>query len=401
MRSRHGFELGALLSAALLVSGCGRSSGSQALPSATPSAEAVGPASASPQVNSTVAAGARAFEHYCQLCHAKDATGYAADNAPSLVTKTFLESASDELIAAGIRMGRPGTAMAAYGKNRGGPLEEQEITAIVAFLRSKGPQSQPLPASPAPGGDAARGAAVFEKNCTSCHGTISTRGNSVHLHNPELLAAASPAFLRYAILHGRAPTPMPAFQGKLSEQEVTDVVTWLWSFKPALPTAPVRDLTVPDNLPIVINPKGAQAKFTLREERFVSAEQVRKALAAKQRIVIIDARPPSDWIQFHIPGAVSLPYHDQSHLDRVPNDGTWVVAYCACPHHASGEVVDALRRKDYKNTAVLDEGILFWRDKGFPLAGEAVPTSGVIAPLGSAPAAPPKPAKAPPKTSAP
>jgi rhodanese-related sulfurtransferase len=179
---------------------------------------------------------------------------------------------------------------------------------------------------------------------------------------------------------------MPAFQGLLSEQEVTDVVTWLWSFKPAAPTAPVRDLTVPHDLPIVINPKGAQPKFTLRDERFVSAEQVRKALAAKQKIVIVDARPPSDWIQFHIPGAVSLPYHDHSQLERIPNDGTWVVAYCACPHHASGEVVDALRRKGYKNTAVLDEGILFWRDKGFPLAGEAVPKpAGSAAPASSAP----------------
>jgi cytochrome c oxidase cbb3-type subunit 3/ubiquinol-cytochrome c reductase cytochrome c subunit len=288
--------------------------------------------------------------------------------------------------------------MAAYGKSRGGPLEEQEISAIVAFLRTKGPKSQPLPASPALGGDAARGAAVFEKNCTSCHGTITTRGNSVHLHNPELLAAASPGFLRYAILNGRAPTPMPAFQGKLTDQEVTDVVTWLWGFKPTAPTAPVRDLIVPDDLPLVINPKGGQPQFTLRDERFVSAEQVRKALAAKQKIVLIDARPPSDWIQFHIPGAVSLPYHDQSHLDRIPNDGTWVVAYCACPHHASGEVVDALRRKNYKNTAVLDEGILFWRDKGFPLAGEAVPKSGVIPPASASgraapPGSAPKPAK--------
>jgi cbb3-type cytochrome c oxidase subunit III len=365
------------------------------LPSATPSAESIAPASATPvHADPKVAAGARAYAHYCQLCHAKDATGYAADNAPSLVTKTFLESATDELIAAGIRMGRPGTAMAAYGKTRGGPLEEQEIAAIVAFLRSKGPPYRPLPASPLTGGDSARGQAVFEKNCASCHGTASTRGNSVHLHNPELLAAASPAFLRYAILHGRAPTPMPAFQGKLSEQEVTDVVSWLWSFKPTAPAAPVRDLTVPDDLPIVINPKGAQPKFTLRAERFVSAEQVRKALAAKQRIVIVDARPPSDWIQFHIPGAVSLPYHDHSQLERIPNDGTWVVAYCACPHHASGEVVDALRRKNYKNTAVLDEGILFWRDKGFPLAGEAVTRpAGSAAPASSAPKPSPKPAR--------
>lgn len=310
-------------------------------------------------------------ERYCQLCHAKDGTGYAADNAPSLVSKTFLESATDDFIAAGIRMGRPGTAMAAYGKVRGGPLEESEINALVTFLRAKGPANHALPAS-LPDGDLKRGAEVFEKSCQSCHGTQATRGNALSLHNPELLAAASPAFLRFAIVNGRPPTPMPAFQGKLSPQEITDVVSWLWSFKPALPAPAVANVTIPDNLPLVINPKGARPKFTLREDRFVSVEQVKKAFDAKQRMIIIDARAPSDWIQFRIPGAISGPYHDPNILDRIPKDGTWVIAYCACPHHASGEVVDTLRARKYINTAVMDEGILFWKDRGFPLAGEAV-----------------------------
>ena len=67
-----------------------------------------------------------------------------------------------------------------------------------------------------------------------------------------------------------------------------------------------------------------------------------------------------------------IPYYDVEKLSRIPNDGTWVIAYCACPHHASGEVVDALKRKNYAHAAVLDEGILFWKDRGYPLAGEAV-----------------------------
>ena len=339
-----------------------------------------------------LAEGAVAYERYCQLCHAKDATGYAADNAPSLVSKTFLESASNELIAAGIRMGRPGTAMAAYGKVRGGPLEEREIDLLVRFLRSKGSNNHALPPA-SPYGDTKRGGDVYEKNCQTCHGTLATRGTAVRLQNPELLAAASPAFLRFAIVNGRPPTPMPPFQGKLNDQEIDDVVAWLWSFKPAAPTPPVANLTVPDNLPIVINPKGKRPHFTLREDRFVSVEQVKQALDAKQRIVIIDARAASDWIQFHIPGAISVPYHDRSQLDKVPNDGTWVVAYCACPHHASGEVVDALRARKYPNTAVMDEGILFWKDHKYPLAGEVItPAASSAAP---AHVKPPKPTPKP------
>jgi hypothetical protein len=38
--------------------------------------------------------------------------------------------------------------------------------------------------------------------------------------------------------------------------------------------------------------------------------------------------------------------------------------------------VDALRRRNFPHTAVLDEGILFWRDQGYPVAGEAVAPKG-------------------------
>src|SRR5215203_7531925 len=71
--------------------------------------------------------------------------------------------------------------------------------------------------------------------------------------------------------------------------------------------AAVANPIIPDNLPVVLNPKGKHPDFTLREDRFVSAEQVKRALDKKQRIVLLDARPPSDWIQFRIPGAISFP----------------------------------------------------------------------------------------------
>ncbi len=41
----------------------------------------------------------RSIKRYCALCHGADAQGYAADNAPSLTTVSFFESATDEYIA--------------------------------------------------------------------------------------------------------------------------------------------------------------------------------------------------------------------------------------------------------------------------------------------------------------
>jgi mono/diheme cytochrome c family protein/rhodanese-related sulfurtransferase len=267
-------------------------------------------------------------------------------------------------------MGRPGTAMAAYGMLRGGPLDDAQIAAIVAFLRSKGPYPVPVPETPL-AGDSARGAALFAAHCLECHGDETKRGTAPSLHNPEFLANARPGFLRFAIEHGRPPTPMPAFTGKLSNDEIGDLVSFLHGLSPRGPASPpVLNPKVPDDLPVVINPKGAHPDFKLRDERYVSAEQVKRALDEKRRIVILDARPASEWIQVRIPGAISFPHHQSANMDKIPNDGTWVVAYCACPHHASGEVVDALRKKNYAKTAVLDEGILVWRSRGYPIAGE-------------------------------
>jgi cytochrome c oxidase cbb3-type subunit 3/ubiquinol-cytochrome c reductase cytochrome c subunit len=286
------------------------------------------------------------------------------------VSPTFLATADDAFIARGIRVGRPNTAMAAYGKSRGGPLDDGQINAIVEFLRARGPRATALPEVKVTG-NPARGAAVYERECRSCHGTAKEPGKAPQLHNAELLAAASPAFLRHAILHGRPPTKMPAFERRLTASQVDDVLAWLGSLRPGRAKARAKPV-VPESLPWVTHPKGAAPEFSLRDGRFVSAEQVRRALEAKRRIILIDARPPSDWIQFHIPGSVPVPYYDTAKLDGIPNDGTWVIAYCACPHHASGEVVDALRRRGFPNTAVLDEGILFWRRSGFVLEGEAV-----------------------------
>ena len=342
--------------------------GAPTAPNAPPSTPPPGPPKANPRA--PAADGAALYARYCQLCHAADGSGYAADEAPSLVSRTFLETASDAFIDNGIRFGRPGTAMAAYGKVRGGPLDDAQIRAITAFLRAKGPRSRVLP-EPGGAGNPGRGAALYARDCQECHGTPDAPGKAPKLYNAELLAAASPAFLRHAIVHGRPPTRMPAFAKKLSPAEIDDLVAWIERLRPATPAARPAAGTVPDDLPLVINPQGKAPEFTLRQERFVAAAQVLEAIEQNRRLIIVDARSTSDWLQFHIPGSIPIPYYDTQQLDRIPNDGTWVIAYCACPHHASGEVVDALRRRGFPHTAVLDEGILYWRQRGYPLQSAA------------------------------
>jgi mono/diheme cytochrome c family protein/rhodanese-related sulfurtransferase len=317
--------------------------------------------------------GGKAYAKYCATCHGVGANGYAADNAPSLRSATFLASATDEFLRAGILRGRPGTAMAAYGRGLGGPLEFMDVLSIIAFLREGGPAPRELPAAPVPG-NVLQGKAIYESTCLRCHGTKTQRSSAVHLANPIFLETASDAFLRVAIEEGRPPTSMVPWKGALGPAQIDAVVAYLRSMAvtPAVPAPPPP--AAPEGAPlprrkgpIVLNPRGRAPDFVLKEDRFVSIDQVKKALDDKRRLVIADARAPSDWLNLHIKGAISTPYYDTRYLDDIPNNDTWVVAYCACPHHVSGQVVDELRKRGYKHTAVIDEGIFAWQQKGYPV----------------------------------
>jgi len=124
---------------------------------------------------------------------------------------------------------------------------------------------------------------------------------------------------------------------------------------------------------LVINPGGRAPEFTLREGRFVSSEQVARALQEGRRMVILDARATSDWSASHIAGALPFPFYNIEEMaERIPRDGTWILAYCACPHAASGHVVDELRRRRFPRTAVIDEGFPFWTAHNYPTAHAAV-----------------------------
>ena len=346
--------------------------------------------------NPAVESGATLYARLCATCHGVAGNGYVADNAPSLRTASFLATATDAFLEAAILRGRPGTAMGGYARATGGPLGPEDAAAIIAFLRAGGPALVALPQWP-PAGDATRGKVVYEAQCRRCHGTQSQRVSAIHLANPVLLETASDAFLRHAIEEGRSPTSMVPWKGALTPPQIDDVVAYVRSMAtpPAPPPPPGQPPAAPRKGPVVINPKGRAPDFVLRENRFVSIDQVKQALDKKQRLVIADARGPAEWATLRIAGAISTPYYDAKSLDDIPNDGTWVLAYCACPHHVSGVVVDALRARGYKNTAVIDEGVFAWQQKGYPVTaapGSAPPPAPPAPPRATPPVAPTKPA---------
>lgn len=359
---------GALPGLALLILGLFAACNSGAAKPA-PKSESTRPPAHAPPAGPDLVAAQTTYARLCAPCHADDGTGYRADNAPSLVNPTFLESASDEFLRRSIIWGRPGTSMGAYGKSLGGPLDDAAVAGLVAWMRAKGPAIKQLPA--AAQGDAQSGAALYKQYCQTCHGDARTRGEAPHLANVQFLTVATGAFIKHAIVQGRPGTKMLAFGTVLTDAQTNDVVAFVREL--AAGAQPIALLPEPTGKePLVLNPKGGDPAWTPREGRFIGVDAVAAALKAGKKMILIDARPPSEWRRSHLAGAVSIPYHDPKRLAEIPK-GVWAIAYCACPHHLSGIVVDELKKRGHDRALVLDEGINVWHQRGFPVtAAEGV-----------------------------
>lgn len=315
-------------------------------------------------------AGAVLWGKYCALCHGAEGQGYAADNAPALANQEALRSVDDVYLYSAVEMGRPGTPMAPYGARFGGPLSEEDINVLVRYIRGwQRSSSLPREAVSVSGIDPELGRKLYETSCSACHGADGSGVTAPSLGNPVFLTSVTNFALRHAIRRGRPGTPMQAYSD-LTATEVLQLIAYIRSFivDNGVRLEESNQPTLPDDL--VANPAGSSPDFgPLGEGRYLSAERLRGAIERKDRMVLLDARSTADYVLGHLPGAVPAPYYDDfdTLIARLPKDDTWIVAYCGCPHHASDEVVDRLRDAGFKNTAVLDEGVFYWADLGYPL----------------------------------
>lgn len=316
------------------------------------------------------------YQMYCALCHGDDRSGYKNDSAPSLKTAS-LYSVSDYPVVLSTAYGRPGTPMGPYLDEMGGPLTMSQIHDLVLWMADEAgfetfkPSEEMLKPIP---GDISLGETVYEQECAMCHGTNGEghgpEGPGTALGNATMLATQPDLFLKNAIVDGREGTPMPAFASMLTEEQIDGVVAFLRSRAGGWDVEEMAYEEPPSLENIILNPDGAAPEFELSEGRYIDSEQLNAALEAGSRIILIDTRVPYFWAMAHIKGSLPVPYYSSrdEFIEAVPNDGTWVVAYCECPRAAADFTVNKLRDLGYPNTAVLHEGYAGWTAKGFPIS---------------------------------
>ena len=309
------------------------------------------------------------YARMCAVCHGRAGEGYAADLAPALANQNFLASVSDDFLRSAIANGRSGTTMSAWSRARGGPLGGGEVDAIIATLHEWRERPRAVLDERPLQGNAGRGAAVFARECVQCHGTLGTGGPNVHIGNYDLLSTASNGFLRYAVHGGRPGTLMRSFDSSLGDAGIEDVVALVRSWQalgastphPAPPHPPPLPLG-----PVPLNPHGPEPTTFRTYPATTPADAIKAQLDRGARMGVLDARAPSDYLNDHIAGAVSVPFYDPDpYVAQLPKDA-WLVCYCSCPHAESGTLAQKLAAKGFTKVTVLDEGLGVWKARKYP-----------------------------------
>ncbi|MEO6437040.1 MAG: c-type cytochrome [Tepidisphaeraceae bacterium] len=228
-----------------------------------------------PTSRADLANGDKLFQHHCALCHGPKGEG---GRGPMLTAAKLSRAADDTALVEVIKHGIRGTEMPGAGS-----MMDREVSQTAAYVRSLGKVSQkPVPGNPARGAEIYRGKGA----CASCHSIlgqggisapdlagIGLRRSAVYLRESlvEPGAAVPDKYLLVTVATKKGPnvsgvrvnedsfsiqvrddagrphsfwkheieridrqrgkSPMPSFKGRLSEDELTDLVAHLVSLK--------------------------------------------------------------------------------------------------------------------------------------------------------------------------
>jgi mono/diheme cytochrome c family protein len=173
------------------------------------------------------------FAQNCSSCHGVFGEGgpnptRAGDIIAPISTREYLKTRDDITLRAIIAQGQPNFGMSPFGLAYGGPLDDNALDALVAFLR--GWENNPpvdLPPDVAAETVSLSGGEVFASVCSQCHGVNADGGVGPSLRSAAFKAANTPETAFDTINAGHANTAMIAWGGILTAGQIQDIVDFL------------------------------------------------------------------------------------------------------------------------------------------------------------------------------
>ncbi len=177
-----------------------------------------------------IPAGASVFKNNCAQCHGSGAAGVQGKGYPNLLDNDWLWGGDIEAIHTTITHGIRNTndADARYSQmpkfGADGLLDEPQIAAVVEHVLAISGQDHDAALAGA-------GATVFAENCAACHteaGTGDRAQGAPNLTDAIWLYGGDRATITETVTNARFGV-MPAWAGKLSEDEIRAVATYVHS----------------------------------------------------------------------------------------------------------------------------------------------------------------------------
>jgi len=203
--------------------------------------------------------GRQLFTTNCAPCHGDFGEGgpnptLRGDIIAPISTAEYLKTRDDFTLRAIIAQGQPNYGMSPFGSSFGGHLDDNEIDALVAFLRSweDNPPVE-LPPEIVVEEISLSSADIYQDLCAQCHGSHGEGGLAPALANADFLAANTDEDLFNTINEGHAATAMIAWGEILSSKQIQQLILLIRAMDP---------LTVPAGEPTPTPASAEPTTFT-------------------------------------------------------------------------------------------------------------------------------------------
>ena len=186
------------------------------------------------------ASAAGLYSEHCAVCHGVDGKGVGELSSAAGLSPTDFSSfqvaaeLSRERMITSIRDGKPGTAMAPWKDQ----LNDKQIEGLVDYIRANFMPAVTTETS-------MEGRRVYARHCSVCHGdtgqgAIWARSGlnppPANFTDPRVIGQLTRERMISSVAYGRAQTAMPAWKGRLSDEQIELTVDYIRYSVMKLPT---------------------------------------------------------------------------------------------------------------------------------------------------------------------
>jgi mono/diheme cytochrome c family protein len=184
--------------------------------------------------------GGQLFASNCAPCHGQFGQGGPSPTRPGdlispISSADFLKTRDDATLRNIISLGQPDSGMTPFGSAYGGPLTDDQIDSLVAYIRSweANPPAVSLPEAPtpAPAQPMLTADQIFKGICSQCHGLNGEGGTAPALDTQDFRARYDDQALFDLISKGVPSTPMIGVAGVFSDEQIRQLVGYVRDLK--------------------------------------------------------------------------------------------------------------------------------------------------------------------------